>query len=66
MINLIYNYIIDNPDEIIAALIIISELITRLTPTKNDDGFLTRLGKIIDFVLSKLPNRIKKNTNNIN
>jgi len=37
------------------------EGITRLTPTKKDDGFVKRLGGAIDFVMDnvKFPNKSK-------
>ena len=37
----------------------VAEAVTRMTPTKKDDGFVLRLGKAIDFVLCRLPNRVK-------
>lgn len=57
--NAIWLYIIEHPEQSLAALYCIAEFITRLTPTKKDDGFLTRAGKLIDQVLSRLPNRVK-------
>jgi hypothetical protein len=37
------------------------ELITRLTPTKSDDGFTTTVGKKIDHLLDMagVPNKLK-------
>lgn len=42
--------------------IAIAEFITRLTPTKKDDGFVQRLGGLLKFVLDvvKTPNVKKK------
>lgn len=39
----------------------ILEIIVRLTPTKADDGFMTRIGKKVDHLLTalKVPNRLK-------
>jgi len=34
--------------------IAIAEFITRLTPTKKDDGFVQRIGELIKFVLDKV------------
>lgn len=38
------------------------EIIVRLTPTKSDDGFATRLAKIVDKIMSaaRVPNNLKK------
>jgi len=43
------------------ALVVAAEVITRLTPTKKDDGFVERIGGIIrkTMDLLKIPN-IKK------
>lgn len=57
--NDIWLWIVVHPVESIGIFLAIAEGITRLTPTKKDDGFILRLGKAVDFVLSKLPNRVK-------
>ena len=57
--NLIWAYIVEHPEQTFAALVIIAEAVTRMIKTKNDAGFITRLGNAIDFVLSRMPNRIK-------
>ena len=45
-----------------SALVGIAEMITRLTPTKKDDGFVQRIGaalkKILDLI--GVPNNLKK------
>ena len=53
------DYIMQNPAELAAAFLCVAEFVTRMTKTKKDDGFVTRLGKAIDFTLSRLPNRVK-------
>ena len=59
--NLIWMYIKSNPEMVIGILLGLAELITRLTPTKADDGFVMRLGVLIGkvFDLVKIPNRKK-------
>lgn len=48
--------------QIITMIILVGEMITRLTPTKSDDGFMTRIGVGLDAVLTllKVPNLRKK------
>lgn len=43
------------------AIYVAAELITRLTPTKKDDSFLSRAGSFVKKVLDllKVPNNIK-------
>lgn len=47
---------------LLSALVAVGEAITRLTPTKTDDGFVSRVGGVIDKVLdlAKVPNIRKK------
>lgn len=42
----------------LAALVAFLEALVRLTPTKADDGAVSRIGKLIDFILDalKVPN----------
>lgn len=46
---------------LILALLVVAELVVRLTPTKTDDGAVERVGKVIRRVLDflKVPN-VKK------
>lgn len=43
---------------VLLALLSVAELVTRLTPTKKDDGFVERVGGIIRRMLDflKIPN----------
>lgn len=59
MITMIWAYICANPEQAAVAVLAIAEVVTRMTPTKKDDGFVTRAGKIVDFVFARLPNRLK-------
>ncbi len=61
IVNLIWMYIKSNPELAIGIILGLLELITRLTPTKKDDGFVMRLGELIGkvFDLVKIPNRKK-------
>lgn len=47
---------------LLSAVVAVGEAITRLTPTKEDDGFVSRIGGVIDKVLdfAKVPNIRKK------
>lgn len=47
---------------LLSALVAVGEAVTRLTPTKTDDGFVTRVGGVIDKVLdlAKVPNIRRK------
>ncbi len=45
---------------ILVALFTAAEGITRLTPTKTDDGFMTRVGGLVDKLLQWFPNLKKK------
>lgn len=51
-----------NMFQIIFAGVALAEVITRITPTEKDDGFVKRLGSMIDKVASflKIPNNVKK------
>lgn len=40
--------------QILTLILVVGEMITRLTPTKTDDGFVTRLGAGLDAVLTLL------------
>jgi hypothetical protein len=58
-------WVMDNYAEMIQILgliVVLGEMITRLTPTKTDDGFVTRLGHWIDTLaqLARVPNVRKK------
>jgi hypothetical protein len=48
--------------QILGLVVVTGQMVTRLTPTKTDDGFLTRAGKLVDVVcdLLKVPNLRKK------
>jgi len=48
--------------KILTLMVVVGEMVTRLTPTKKDDGFIRRLGAIIDTALGvmKVPNLRKK------
>ena len=50
----------DQMAEIIVALGVAAEGVVRLTPTKTDDGAMTRIGKIVDQLLTWFPNLKKK------
>jgi hypothetical protein len=43
---------------IVLAVLTVAELIVRLTPTKEDDGFVERVGKVIRMILDflRIPN----------
>lgn len=45
----------------LASIISIAEVVTRLTPTKDDDGAVTRVGERIDKLLDllRVPNKVK-------
>lgn len=47
---------------VLAGLIPLAEFITRMTKTKKDDGFVKRIGGILDKMMNffKVPNRLKK------
>ena len=38
----------------LSLIILVAELITRLTPTQTDDGFVKRVGGVIDTIMSIL------------
>ena len=64
MMDVIY-WFINHWDELAMALAMIfggAEMIVRLTPTKEDDGFMERVGKWIRILLdgAKVPNVKKK------
>jgi hypothetical protein len=61
ILGLAWMYIKSNPELAVGLLLGIAELITRLTPTKADDGFIKRIGALVDmgFDLVKMPNRKK-------
>ncbi len=46
---------------VVASFVALGEAVVRLTPTKTDDGFVTRIGVIIEKVLNalKVPNNVK-------
>lgn len=48
--------------QILVLIVTAGELVTRLTPTKTDDGFLLRIGAHLDKILTalKVPNLRKK------
>jgi hypothetical protein len=50
------NYV--NALQALTALVVAGELITRMTPTKDDDGFVSRIGDKLDWLLDflKVPN----------
>lgn len=47
---------------LLSALVAVGEIVVRFTPTKEDDGFVSRLGAYIDKALdlAKVPNIRKK------
>ncbi len=55
------NHLIENWPVTVLILLGIAELATRLTPTKNDDAFIERVGKVVKRVFDYLgiPNRLK-------
>lgn len=57
-------WLVDSKEEIaglLLGLVAIGETITRLTPTKADDGFVERIGGFIKKALDALglPNKVK-------
>jgi hypothetical protein len=52
------NYI--NVIQLMIAAVALAEIVTRLTPTKKDDGFIHRIGNTIDKLLIWFPNIKKK------
>jgi C4-type Zn-finger protein len=53
----VIQFITENYDQIliaVAGLIASAEVIVRMTPTKKDDGFVTRIGGVIDRVMDAL------------
>jgi hypothetical protein len=59
--NAIISFTIENPALVAGVVLGLAEIITRLTPTTSDDGFVKRLGILIDklLTLAKVPNNIK-------
>jgi len=54
-------YIMANPEQAIGGILVVAEAVTRLTPTKEDDGFVKRIGGYVDkvFKVVKFPNRLR-------
>ena len=57
-------WIVDSKEELAAlllAIIAVGEIVTRLTPTTSDDGFVERIGGFIKKALDAigLPNKLK-------
>lgn len=53
-----WNWLLANGPQIgivLTALVALGEAIVKLTPTESDDGFVTRIGLIIDKILSFIP-----------
>jgi len=48
--------------QIITLIVVIGEMVARLTPTKTDDGFIHRIGGRLDRILDllRVPNLRKK------
>lgn len=48
--------------QVLFATVILGETVTAVTPTKTDDGFVHRLGNIIDMLAKffRIPNNVKK------
>jgi hypothetical protein len=48
--------------QILTLIVVLGESITRLTPTKSDDGFMSRVGSGLDGILGalKVPNLRKR------
>ena len=59
ILTMVWAWCVANPEMAIGGALVVAEGITRLTKTEKDDGFVKRLGAGIDFVLSRLPNRVK-------
>lgn len=61
MLAVIWGYIVSNPEISVPAALAVAEAITRLTPTDKDDGFVKRIGSVVDLVFNavKFPNRLK-------
>ncbi len=60
----ILNWITANYQNVLialAGLVAVGEVITRLTPTKKDDGFVERIGKVLKTIMEflKIPNNLK-------
>jgi len=62
IMNVVWAWAVGSPYLSLTIGIAIAEFITRLTPTKKDDGFVQRAGELIKFVLdkAKAPNLSKK------
>ena len=57
----IIEWIIANPYLSLTIAISVAEFVTRITPTKIDDGFVQRVGKLIKLILDTInfPNVLK-------
>ena len=58
ILNIAFMWVAGSPYLSLSIGIAVAEFITRLTPTKKDDGFVQRAGTLIKFVLDavKTPN----------
>jgi hypothetical protein len=59
-----YTWLTANGENIavgVGGLLVFLQLVTRLTPTESDDGFVTKIGKAFDKLcdLLKIPNNKK-------
>ena len=61
ILNIAWMWMVGSPYLSLTIGVAVAEFVTRLTPTKKDDGFVQRAGGLIKFVLDtvKAPN-IKK------
>lgn len=58
-----FMWFVTNWDNFLLALMLVTvalEAIVKLTPTKTDDGFVSRLGAFIDKLSKWMPNNVKK------
>jgi hypothetical protein len=61
MLNIIWQSFLSDPEYYVMGALAVAETVTRLTPTKKDDGFIQRIGSVVNrvFDLVKIPNRMK-------
>jgi hypothetical protein len=61
MMIMIWTWILNNPQLTALILLGLAETITRLTPTRKDDGFIMRVGRVVSWFFdnARIPNRIK-------
>ena len=59
MLTFIWTAFLSDPEYFVLGALAGAEVVTRLTPTKKDDGFIKRIGGLVDKIFSVFPNRIK-------